>query len=145
MEKKSTRSLLTTWSLETVSTVESHTKEAVISVVLMERDGPNVTHKLHHFASACQSRKDRKQPTNFCENESGHSDSDNSVFMIEHKLNNVKMTKKQLSVQLALSHEKDKRGVPVECLLDTGTTCNVISMDDLNQISKNAVIKEIQT
>ena len=59
--------------------------------------------------------------------------------MIEHTLNNVKMTKKQLSVQLALSHEKDKRGVPVECLLDTGTTCNVILIDDLNKISKNAV------
>ena len=65
--------------------------------------------------------------------------------MIEHTLKNVKMTKKQLHVQLALSHEKDKRGVPVECLLDTGTTCNVISMDDLNKISKNAVIRESQT
>ena len=33
----------------------------------------------------------------------------------------------------------------MECLLDTGTTCNVISMDDLNKISKNAVIRESQT
>ena len=31
--------------------------------------------KLYHFASVCQSRTSRKQPTNFCENESGHSDS----------------------------------------------------------------------
>ena len=68
----------------------------------------------------CQSRIGRKQPTNFCENESDHSDSDNPVLMIEHTINNVKMTKKQLSVQLALSHEKRKRGIPVESLLDTG-------------------------
>ena len=67
---------------------------------------------------------------------SDHSDSDNSVLMIEHTVNNVKMTKKQLSVQLTLSHAKDTSGVPVECLLDTGTTCNVISIDDLNKISK---------
>ena len=60
--------------------------------------------KLHHFGSVCQSRTSRKQPTNLGEHESGHSDSENSVFMIEHTLNNVKMTKKQLSVQLALSH-----------------------------------------
>ena len=91
--------------------------------------------KLHQFASVCQCRQGRKQPTNLCENESDHSDSDNSVLMIEHTLNKVKMTKKQLSVQLALSHEKDKRG----------TTCNVISMDDLNKISRNAVIWESQT
>ena len=65
--------------------------------------------------------------------------------MIEHTLNNVKMTKKQLSVQLALSHEKDKTGVPGECLLDTGTTCNVMSIDDLNKISRNAVMRESQT
>ena len=49
--------------------------------------------KLHHFSSVCQSRKGRKQPTNFCENQSDHSDSDNSVLMIEHTLNNVKMQK----------------------------------------------------
>ena len=50
--------------------------------------------KLHHFATFYQSRIGRKQPMNFCENESGHSDSDNSVLMIEHTLNNVKMMKK---------------------------------------------------
>ena len=54
----------------------------------------------------CQSRTSKKQPTNFCEKESDQSDSDNSVLMMEHTLNNVKMTKKQLSVQLALSHER---------------------------------------
>ena len=42
MEKQSTRSMLTKRSSETVSTVGSHTKEAVISVVLMERDVPSV-------------------------------------------------------------------------------------------------------
>ena len=101
--------------------------------------------KLHHFACVCQSRKGRKQPTNFSKNESGHSETDSSVLMIEHTLNNVKMTKKQLSVEIALSHEKDKRGVPIECLLDTGTTCNVLSIDDLNKISRNAVMRESQT
>ena len=41
--------------------------------------------------------------------------------------------------------ERAKEGVPVKCLLDTGTTCNVISMDDLNKISRNAVMGENQT
>ena len=33
----------------------------------------------------------------------------------------------------------------MESLLDTGTTCNVISMNDLNKISRNALMRESQT
>ena len=57
----------------------------------------------------------------------------------------MKITQKQLKLNLQLSHEKDGIGTTVECLLDTGTTCNVISIDDVNKICKNTVLRDSQT
>ena len=70
------------------------------------------------------------------------SSSDESIMHIDHYVGSVKTHGKQLVVSLELSQEKTRTGKILPCQLDTGTSVNVISDRDYNEICDRPKLKE---
>ena len=59
--------------------------------------------------------------------------SDDTCLAIEHTITNVKSISKTSTVELQFKEQKDCTAKPLRCLIDTGTTYNIMSIDDLNK------------
>ena len=59
---------------------------------------------------------------------------DDTCLAIEHTIANVKSMGKTPTVELQFKEQKGSNAKPLRCLIDTGTTCNIMSIDDLNKL-----------
>ena len=89
--------------------------------------------KMNHFYTVClQKRTDSKRISAVQEAEDPVSDSEDELFTLEH-IGTVKHQKKgQFYVPLCFTHAEGN--TTVECQLDTGATCNVMSLKDIARI-----------
>ena len=55
------------------------------------------------------------------------------ALAVEHTIANVKSMGKTPTVKLHVKERKDSNAKPLRCLIDIGTTCNIMSFDDLNK------------
>ena len=95
--------------------------------------------KFNHFLHLGQPSKQHK-------NNSSDESEEHTLLFTEHTVNNVKASRKQLSVTLPLSKRKvPDITTPRECLIDTGSTCNQISVDSVIDVDRNAVILKCNT
>ena len=92
----------------------------------------------NHFASVCQqngrSKAPRKAKVYEVEDELS---SDESVFRMEYTVKSVKARGKQLSVKLSFGTSKNDVSENLECQLDTGKICNIISFEDYCIVAKS--------
>ena len=91
----------------------------------------------NHFASVCRSSS-RSQVKQLAELTNGEpeTDSDEFFFKIE-EVSSVQAKGKQLFVSLEFSDANARYKMKMECQLDTGATCNVLTHRDLSIISQN--------
>ena len=104
-----------------------------------------VCKKANHFASVCRSRtKSSGKFTNqnvrhvqFKEDtvEEDTSDSDDPLFKIE-EVSHVKSQGRQFNTTLIFSDQDKQYHSQLTCQLDTGATCNVMSLQDLKVINQ---------
>ena len=85
--------------------------------------------KNNHFASVCKQQKTLHR----IDRES--SSSSESIFHTDQFIGAVKTRGKQLTVDLNLSKDKSGDAKSTTCQLDTGATCNVISLKDYCKIT----------
>ena len=85
--------------------------------------------KSNHFASVCKQQKTLHR----IDRES--SSSSESIFHTDQFIGAVKTRGKQLTVDLNISKDKRGEGKSTTCQLDTGATCNVISLKDYCEIT----------
>ena len=93
--------------------------------------------KLNHFASVCLSKQNRPRVnalTQECDDETS-ADSDDSLLKIE-ELASVNAKGKQLFTDLEFMDDQNSYTTKLNCQLDTGATCNVISFRDLSVIKQ---------
>ena len=88
-------------------------------------------------------RKSSKKPANFVSEES-ELFSDDSCYSVIHTVAHVKINV-QPKVQLEFSEEKGAPGIHLACIMDTGTSCNIMSIADLNKLVPNATLKPSQS
>lgn len=93
--------------------------------------------KLNHFASVCLSKQRdahvKAVTTQECDTD--ESDTDDSLFKIE-ELSSVNAKGKQLFTELEFVDDHNCYTAKLNCQLDTGATCNVISFCDLANIQQ---------
>ena len=91
----------------------------------------------NHFASVCRSSS-RSQVKQLAELTNGEpeTDSDEFFFKIE-EVSSVQAQGKQLFASLEFSDANARYKMKMECQLDTGATCNVLTHRDLSIISQN--------
>ena len=92
--------------------------------------------KMNHFAAVCKQSQKQVHMVHDV------SSSDESIMHIDHYVGSVKTHGKQLVVSLELSQEKTRTGKILPCQLDTGTSVNVISDRDYNEICDRPKLKE---
>ena len=68
--------------------------------------------------------------------------SDDTCLAIQHTITNVKSMSKTSTVEMQLKEQKNSNAKPLRCLIDTGTTCNIMSIDDLNKLVPNAELRQ---
>lgn len=101
----------------------------------------------NHFSSSsmCKERGKKKvtEKTNFIkkDNEDDWYSSEDSCFSIEHHVAHLKKGIQQPTVDITFYGEEGVKFQPMSCLLDTGTTCNVMSIDDLCKLVGNPELK----
>jgi transposase InsO family protein len=66
--------------------------------------------------------------------------SEDSCYSVIHTVAHVKINK-QPRVEMNFSEEKTKAEKMKVCVIDTGTSCNVMSIDDLNSLVPNAKLR----
>ena len=88
-------------------------------------------------------RNGYKKRANFV-NEESELFSDDSCFSVIHTVAHVKINK-QPKVQLEFSEEKGKPGIHLSCIMDTGTSCNIMSIADLNKLVPNATLRRSES
>ena len=92
--------------------------------------------KPNHFASVCQSSKFQvKQVTETTDDET-ETDSDEFFYKVE-EVSSVQAKGKQLFASLEFSDANTRYKTTLECQLDTGATCNVLTHRDLSIISQD--------
>ena len=104
--------------------------------------------KPNHFAAVCRqkNRKIQQNKSSFkqvrqvteeitSDSEVEPSDSDDSLLKIE-EISSVKTQGKQLVSNIVFSDSEQRYFSEVECQLDTGATCNIMSMRDLTAIEQ---------
>ena len=94
--------------------------------------------KENHFASVCLSLKQSTRDVRAVEEsdeESVEESDEQPIFRIED-VSSVKAQGKQLFAKLNFPNDSDRLGMQLECQLDTGATCNVMSYDDLSRITQ---------
>ena len=69
-------------------------------------------------------------------NSCGKEKSDEEPIFRIKDVSSVKAQGKQLFARLNFLHDSDRLGMQLECQLDTGATCNVMSYDDLSRITQ---------
>ena len=105
-----------------------------------------VCKKPNHFASMCRLKDKHKSQRSAHRHvrqvleerdssEEEPTDSDDPIFKIE-EISNVKTPGKQINVDLVFSDEDEQYFTELECQLDTGATCNVMSLRDVAVISQ---------
>ncbi len=85
-----------------------------------------------------KSRKNRG--ANFVDEEEASLYSDDSCYSVIHTVAHMKVNK-QPRVQLLFSEEKSGLKSRKECVMDTGTSCNVMSVNDLKELVPNATLR----
>ena len=68
--------------------------------------------------------------------------SDGSCMYVDHQVANVKSRGKQPRVELSFTEKGESCEKSLVCLIDTGTTCNIMSIEQLNQIVPNAKLRQ---
>ena len=105
----------------------------------------------NHFEGSLVCKESKKQKasnknnsTNFAE--SNDYSSDESLFTVTQYVNRVEKLSQPI-VSLSLSDKKDISGkaVSVKCLTGTGSTCNIMPFDILQNIVKNPILKKIKS
>ena len=95
--------------------------------------------KPNHFASVCRSAS-RSQVKQIAEeidtDDEQETDSDEFFYKVE-EVSSVQAKGKQLFASLEFSDAKGRYRTKLECQLDTGATCNVLTHRDLSIISQN--------
>ena len=94
--------------------------------------------KENHFASVCLSSKQSTRDVRAIDEsdkESVEESDEKPIFRIED-MSSVKAQGKQLYARLNFLSNSDRSGMQLECQLDTGATCNVMSYDDLSRIKQ---------
>jgi len=85
--------------------------------------------KANHFHTVCLRGKGTRQVSMVQESQSEVSESEDELFCVE-EIGTVKHNRKgQFFVPLSFNHQK--RSTTIDCQLDTGATCNVISLEDV--------------
>ena len=93
--------------------------------------------KENRFASVCLSSKQSTRDVRAVDEsdkESAEESDEEPIFRIED-VSSVKAHGKQLLASLNFLSNSDHLGMQLECQLDTGATCNVMSYDDLSRIT----------
>ena len=94
--------------------------------------------KENHFASVCLSSKQSTRDVRAVDQydiESVEESDEEPIFCIED-VSSVKAQGKQLYARLNFLSNSDRSGMQLECQLDPGVTCNVMSYDDLSRITQ---------
>ena len=99
----------------------------------------HVEHAIKRTTGKAEKSKGQKM-TQFIDEE---YTSDDTCLAIEHNLANVKSIGK--TVELQFKEQKDGKAKPLRCLLDTGTTYNIMSIYDLNKLVPNAQLRRSNT
>ena len=90
-------------------------------------------HQKNHWEGSKMCRKSKGQKmTQFVD---GEYTSDDTCLAIKQTITNVKIIVKTTTVKLQFQEQKDSNAKPLRCLMDTGTTCNIMSIDDLNNFN----------
>lgn len=93
--------------------------------------------KKNHFASVCLSKGSNDvKALRSEETDSGSDDSDEYAYKIE-EVGSVKTKGKQLITKLSFRDTNSRSNTDLDCQLDTGATCNVISHRDLSIINQD--------
>ena len=97
---------------------------------------PNSCGKENHFASVCLSSTQSKHDVRTVDQSDKQSveESDKQAIFHIEDMSSVKAQGKQLYTRLNLLSNSDPSGMTLECQLDTGETCNMMSYDDLSRI-----------
>ena len=113
---------------------ESHKKEACPAY----GKECKICKKLNHFASVCMSKgQTRMHAVTLEADDSSGTDSDDDIFQIE-ELTTIKGKQGKLLVAKLEFKDVDKNySTILDCQLDTGATCNVITHHDLAVINQN--------
>ena len=100
-------------------------------------------HQKNHWEGSKKCRKSKGQKMMQFVNK--QYTSDDTCLAIEHTIVNVKSIGKTPTVDLQFKEQKDSNAKPLRCLIDTATTCNIMSIDDLNKLVPNAELRQSNT
>ena len=93
--------------------------------------------KPNHFVSVCRSAS-RSQVKQIAEEDDKDTETDSEEFFFKiEEVSTVQAKGKQLFVSLEFSDVHARYKTELDCQLDTGTTCNVLTHRDLSVISQN--------
>ena len=92
----------------------------------------------NHFHRVCKQRKksDLERSTNSVNRLDNSSDSDNSLYNVEHFVGAVKSTGKKWFATLDLNIER-MPARSVTCQMDCGSTCNILSLMEYCKIAQD--------
>ena len=71
--------------------------------------------------------------------------SNDTCLAIEHTITDVKSMGKSSKVELQIKELKESNAKPLKCLIDTETTCSIMSIDDLNKLVPNTELRRSNT
>ena len=113
--------------------------------------------ELNHYRGSMLCKGEKKKPdyksrkkhnikkqANFIDDDDSETFTDDSCFSITHTVHHVKVSGCP-TVELILCDQKFNGGVSQKCIMDTGTTCNIMSIADLNKIAPKAKLRKSES
>ena len=101
----------------------------------------NTCHERNHWAGSkkCTQKGKLKTSKNAAHYvEYAGSSSDESCSYINHQVANIRSRGRQPKVTLLFKDKGKMDRTPCQCLMDTGTTCNIMSIENLNKLIPDA-------
>ena len=109
----------------------------------------NICHRRNHWAGSQKcTMTGKSNPVKKAAHyvEYGSCSSDESCSYIDHQVANIKSRGRQQKVTLLVKDQKSQMEcTSCQCLMDTGTTCNIMSIDNLNRLVPNAQLRPSNT